>query len=1497
MTKKLNKFIAVALTIVTMSSTFPVQVFANSQNTVPVLNNAPAITNHSPLLGSTYSMQFNWASPTPATDSLPGTDGGGIHWPSQYNVLMRNASLGQATFGNLAALSNTIHELIPNYGPNGPHNPNHSTGIISPTLVNDQPSGSILSFAVMPWHVHNNIVIIDGVPTPQPVMVHPTMAQLMAQGQQMLFLTDIEVTQINLQEPGITLQWDNPRFDTNDAFTGYRLFYRSANNTEWSFLQDVNRATPSLDETIIGGRSFFQFNLPNIGALTTGNYYQFRVMPLTAGNAQISSGNLAIPGITGSFNFAFSGRDFFVDDVYISPELRIAPSGGTHILLDWDVVLAATSVELWELQEPDMPPDFGPLGPNNLITTLTGQGAIGITSHLMPRPQTIRWFIVRYVTSPVGELPPTYMLSNIVMFDPVFNDFVSYSPTIFDIDSTPGPLRLDMRWRAFTRPAYTEAERNDPVFGEGEYYLDKNIVFEVFVADDLDLLGRLSEPLYTIPASELTAFLNLTNTPSNVAPATPGFLSYTNAAHPILTFESAEGGRQPLVDNAIYFVKIQGRRIVNGELSPTLVSQPAYDAIFIPPVGPIQVRPEMVQVRIAEENGVEIIGDTYTTLQWNLRFWEVYDPVSNNWHDMVGVNANGDLVFGRAANALTNRVRLWESGFATRNDLTSNEIRNLLGIGGTTPEGALAVRLVELRNVDYQLHVIPYQDMDDDLEDYVRRITANDAAWQNIGQGTPTPGQGTNVIFHQHQVTGLQPNTTYAMFFRPVSGTNAAWLPTYVLATTSFPRPGLVPTPTVPILEVVSGYTTDHSVRLRWTGSFEGMTFELFYSELLLDYPTGGGRVAITNEQILAGADFTGWAPNLYAFPDGVRIGADGVSRIYFTVTGLLPDTLYHFWIRAVNTDDVQSEWSNPVDERTLPIQPPLPPSGINIGSIQSVNAYNVETTSDISRVGPNHLTIEFNRIYMDLNNANMGPVQTGYTNTGGEATWLSAASIVNTRLTMFSELTANSRHYVRGRTVLTVTRGADNQGLRNYSYIIQMATNPEFLDPIEIVLPTLAPMVDTPATMWRLYSPWSETVFFWSGQDPDGDYDENINPDLFPLPDQDWEVVWAMPGILTYRIRGNQIGADGNRDQQVDQRFISRLVQNRVFNFEVDVRQYGPWPVHTRVVEIPFGVIEAFDERQIDLTIFANNLTLTIPYRSLVSSQVRNIPGLNRFTRTVITLSELNAPEAGVATGLYSRPQQLSVQFIEGNSTVTITEFERPINIEMSMPSSHDTATGSISGYINHANSGGWQRVASNFREPLLRPTVPTLGMTTAGVSFTTWQVGSYTVLSTAAAGVAPGTPPQATLAAMQRVNSHINITDLTTYNESANIHANQLNQLIAAIANGNNSVSINTQLEQNVFQSLGRSGMLVTGETVQRQVGISSLVRLFEVRVGQPVAFFPSVSDSSFGDMSQVLQQHQQNLLKAEALGFITGPTVNPTAPLTFGDVMHILDIILSS
>ena len=1485
---------------------FPENVFANAQN--PINSTNFSIADNAVGTGGegNYHVVLNWQwQATDASLQGPWDDAGAgvIHQPERFNIHSRNATTGGPfNAGTLSQAPVTIVDF-------NPISPAHNTTIILP----DTPLtiGSIFSFIVVPEHTHlHTFTDMNGDTVTTLTPIQPTIAQVLeldnltGRSSQRLYLTDIVITEVDNNEPGITLQWHNPTFDGQQVFSGYRISFRDNPAAAWTEVVNITPATPGVNTSVTqGGRNFWQYTLPS-GILTTGNNYDFRVEPLH-GATPFVSGNWILIGDV-EYQLAMGvNREFIVEGVHVPPALSLVPLGSDYISLNWDVPPTVNiqhgRVELWASTEEEF--DFAITSPATMVSAFVNTAGSSIADfHIMDRPTVPTWFIVRYVfpQGPIGSQvpgtpgtsnpPPTpHMVSNIVFFDPLFNDFTAYLPAIrsVNVDIEQTPLNIQLEWDAFIRRAFTETELLDPSINTSGYIIDREIEYEFFVSDNLEHLRALVDSAIASHPDSVEANMiipqsgvqNLIASPSTsaIAPGTvladhAGVNRFNNATHPLTTFfPYPSGGATQLIPNNVYYVGILARRIVNGQRS-NLVSEVGEIGVFVPPIDPIAMPPQMVPVRLQNIDGEPNITHNSIGIEWNIQWFEAYNRHTNRWYDTIGIDDEGTLVFGRG---VSNPIDLWDNTIALQQPEAARAAV-IAALGGSVPGGDVELILrpmhvgSENSGVTYQIHVVPFEEMGDNLEEYIDMISANDGFWTNIGPGIPSPGSGLPENFRHHEVTGLQPNTTYTVFFRPINQHGPASRPTYVTGTTIIVHPDLIPTPTVPFLTVVD--VTDRSVRLRWNGSLEDFTYELYRSYLLAYYPEGSGRTAISPQDIAE---------------RGEQVG----EYIYFTVYGLFPQTPYHFWIRAVNSAGMHSVWSNAVTATTLPIQPPPSPTTIIPISETHRQIYTHQTGEEIYN-GPYNLALEFNRIHRDVHNLASGPVRGGY-EADGYVTWINVYGMSNASYVVnFTELTANRRHYARVRTILTVFRQGEDI-IWEYSYEMQLSENRNFLDPISIILPTPTHRENVTGQVIIAYGPWVE-VYPFHTEMSDGEFDSNINPDLFPLPDQDFEFTFRQPGTLRKRIRGNQEGADGNLDNQVDQRFISRLVTNRLFSWEANLDNwYGPGEVIRRELELPFGVIEAFDERQIDLVINAGNMTLTIPHGSLVTPAVRNMPGLNRYTDVLISLDQTTAPTTNRETGLYTTPQNLTVTFTQGPNTVTVSEFVRPLDITMDMPSAHNPGHASISGYTNHANSGGWSRLSSDVSQLLATPTVPTVGLPRVGVSFSTRIAGSYSVISTPAAIGFLGQ----NVAAMHRVNTQLHITDMQVFDENLTIHANQFNQIVAAVALRQDSVTMNAPLDQLTTQSLGRSGMLVTGTTVSREEGISTLVRLLEVRTGNQVTLFPGPSESSFVDMPSVSPSNNENLRKAEALGFITTPTINPTGQMTFGDMFHILDIILSN
>ncbi|MCL1936634.1 MAG: fibronectin type III domain-containing protein [Defluviitaleaceae bacterium] len=1502
---KIKKVIAVFLAMTIFAVYMPFTVLANPQN--PINSDFLSIEDTAATGSSgAWNPRLTWQW-LQDRDAAAGQNPADIHPPERFNIHVRNATTAGPFTGatiNSDPLVSVPRTDIVTHTADVPSIPN--------TVVTQ---GSIFSYIVVPEHSHwvNVPPTVENPAGIAMIPVRPTTEQVLAvnnltgRSPQRLYMTDIVVTEINTNEPGITIEWHNPTFDGMQVFDGYRISFRSSGSPNFTELTRINQNSFGVTVVSRGGRSFWQFEIPTLtieNILTVGTNYDFRIEPMHSnrivtnsftGEGYFNSGQwISIDGI--EYQLAFGiGREFIVEGIHLAPSLSLVPIGSDYISLNWDVPLSVNSqngrIELWSSTEEVF--DFSILPPGRLETSWVNTPASELASfHVMRRPTVPTWFIIRYIMpvggqpvniGPQNPPPSPHMVSNLVFFDPNFNDFIAYRPMIRDYEiHSNGQPTIQLAWDSFVRRAFTEEEQNLASHNNG-YIIDRVMEYEFFVTDNLEHLREMIEfAKENIITPEEANLIISSSTVANM-PTIPGPLAvpptsasgvnrFSNATQQISTFfNSTQGQNMPIVANNVYYIGILARRVINGERS-LQVSQAGEIGIFVPPTDPVTTAPNDVPVRIQTINGEPNITHNSIGIEWNFVWYEAFNPITNNWYDKIGIQ-NGNLVFGNVPNA----INLWENSIALQPyDVARNAIISALG---TDPGANLVIRQIDVNRgmpASFQFHVTPFTSIGENPEEYIRTIQTNDAPWTAIpGQGSEVENSGNPANHRYHVLTELQPNTTYAIFFRAVNTNGPAMGPSYVSGTTIITRPGLVPTPTSPILSVVE--TTDSSIRLRWNGSLEDFRYELFHSMLLVDYPTGGGRVAITPEYIAQNAQQVG-------------------ENIYLTVSGLFPNTTYHFWIRAFNSEDVYSGWSNPATGTTLTLQPPPPPTAINFASATSLNIYNLQNSSEIEQ-GPYNMILEFGRIHADIVNTVPGPARTAYQSSPNDrANWLTSSGLPNsTHLVNFRGLVANRRHYVRARTLLTVFRQGTNI-VWEYSYELQISDNPNFLDAVSIILPTPTHTANVPGEVLVITGDWNVVYPFWT-QMTDTEFDSDVNPDLFPLPDQDFYYIGPNPGnnfTLTFRIRGNEIGADGNRDNQVDQRFISRLVTNRVFNFDVDVSSWnGPFPIRNRVVEIPFGVIEAFNERQIDLNINAGSLSLTIPYNSIVTDEVLNMPNINRFTPTLINLSEDNITPTGAENGLFTTPQNLTVSFGRGPNAVNISEFERPIEVSLAIPQAHNVNSFNLSAYINNPNSGGWSRMPSIFNAPLATPNVPTLDMQRGNIVFNTRELGAYTAISTAPA---VGIAGQQTLEAMHRVSTNIRITDLANYDENQVIHANQFNQLVYAIARGNDSVSINTALNSTNIQSLGRSGMLVSGNNVSQEAGISSLVRLFEVREGSPVTFFPGVAQSSISNINTANPTFLENLLKAEALGFFRVQNIEPTEPMTFGDVFHILDIILN-
>ncbi|MCL2356222.1 MAG: hypothetical protein FWC70_03535 [Defluviitaleaceae bacterium] len=788
----------------------------------------------------------------------------------------------------------------------------------------------------------------------------------------------------------------------------------------------------------------------------------------------------------------------------------------------------------------------------------------------------------------------------------------------------------------------------------------------------------------------------------------------------------------------------------------------------------------------------------------------------------------------------------------------------------------------------YEIYAVPYatvRQFPGGFDAFRTQLMNSNARWTSIGQ--PDVENGVAGF----TVTGLAENTPYIIFMRPyvtIGGRQIrAAYPTFVVGTTVITRPPVIPDPTTPVLIEVPRYTRRDRLGVKWRVQAD-MIYNIHLSHFFTDYPQGGRAsggtvIPLSYEDIQAALD--GETVTLEDPRAVLNVQmVDGTRYFHLRVYERFPGTVYHIWAYAMGVDSEgnvatnPSHPSNPVDIRTLDIEPPPPPRSFSRAPQNLLTIFNRYNDTEYEADEPYAMTLSWMRIIADLRDDDGELRPRAEAGTGdGSIRPLNLPNVGATdayaalHLLRFEELRANQRFYARARTILTVQRGGDDL----YSYEIHFADNDDFLDAVTFIIPP-APELD-PINMRRAYSDWVY-IDVDTGVSPD-EFDGVQRPDQYPLPERDWEITYDRSSqTLTWRFRTNQRGADGRLDQNVDQRFISRLIQSRVFTYTIDLSEYGVMPIANRQIIIPESILRAFDERQITLEILAGEHNVTIPPGAFNTAQTRGLqPGIGSYYTIGINSQMSGMPPLATNTEFSTIPQRFGVALETPQRSANLTSFARPVGVELPA-ADFITPDGLRTGlFVLDTNTASWRDTQGQF-------------------NFAAESLNSTIQAPTTFAGISRQAPPVAephnrANDAMNRVSSRLTITDMTQFDPAREITANEFNNLVSAVAQGNTTVTMNAAMTAANRQSMTNARLLAQPEFT-RQNALDILVRLYENRTRQILT--PMTPAESVPGMQGASPALTRNLRIAADLGFITGP-LEPTGRVTMGEVMHMLDIII--
>lgn len=1401
-------------------------IFANQQSHVNnvTLQSVPGANNG-------YSINFSWKNPvrwsSKPDNAAVEADRDAEHTPEGYKLVGKNSTAREGNFNEIQ-----VFEQYP---------------LTSATIIQNLISGSIYSYQVLPYHSHrydrNNKIEIDEAPYDNAVPA-----------EEVLFMSDIEV-EAKGSGNTLTVTWDNPTYGGIDIFEGYRIYYQRGGDkvTNFNTYKDISMNDPaltSMNDNLRPGVRRLTYGIFDKN-IVQGEVYAVKVEPLYHGGIEVRKGinglNYAEVSINEKgYKISYSDpniKEYRTNDAHIEIPLEVYEDGKDFLKLYWwGLSNTIGNIDRIEIYSGPSEDDIG-----EKIGTLNSSQAMFVNYWQTRRPKDHTYYQIRIYID--GK--PTPISSSIADFDPTVVNVTPNKPNIYPkVNAVTGkPSTLDIYWDIFLRYPYNDTEN---AFKEPDgTYKDKNVLYDVWVSDSLDILDSPGLP----PILERIDAKNLTETTIEDT-KTPVYYENVNmyatlAADGTFTTKTIE-------KNKTYYIKIVARKPVANK--PDLSAEPAYASIYVPTDGEIATPPAISKppLRIKKDaEGKEIITKDSITVEWNTKWYEIYDSKTDSWYSEAVVKNASTLLFGKDINKTDKVVNF-------HNAQTEEQVRQLLKNAGLSESlaNSTVIRLVDLKenSILYEMQVLPFDDINQDggYEAYIEKImNSEEGTWNQI---TPTTNEKG---YAEHLVNGLEKNKAYVIILRPYrvleNGKKEAY-PTYVIGTTLPDDTDVEIVPTVPILEEVG--TSDTSITFRWEEHIPNLEYELVISEVLLKDPSSGGT-HIPIEDI---KEF------------GIERVENGKIYMYYKVNDLFPETGYYVWIRSIANNSagtLYSKWSNPLYMVTDTLKAPMPPDGLGLVGIDNLKIYNKTNDTKYVQADSNYLIIEWLKDMNDSSGAG-----TGFTGDNFEV--LADPDIESTYIVKFNNLIGNKTYYVRAKTILTMTKSQDGKSVKSYSYKVQLSLTKDFKEYVEVIVPQDKNAAGS--TVLQKESDWCRTIALFT-EYTDDEYDGKENNKFYPLPDDDFELTYDYSSKkLTYRFRSDKEDEEGKDDNSVDQRFISKLYRNKVYNFGIDLTSYQSNEIKIREVIIPYSIISAFGEHKSNFILTANNIVFNFAPDFIETNEIKSMGdfGKNALVRITVTENPSNLPQLSMGESYISKPQSLSITVESPSRVVPIKYTAKNIDVSIRIEERTSLYDKNVDSYIKTDSMSQWERFQAKYNTQ------------SAKYKGATTQIGIFSAIAKSGPIVSGNDP--VTTDSINSINSKMYIKDVASFSPNQGVSALQFNNVVSAIANNKKEVTLNSSISEQDYDALKNKGILMPEGIVYRQQGIDALVKLYEAKTKMRIENYNNISQSKYSDIAQAHDYYKTSLLKAEEIGFFGNETsVRPSLAMNLGELFYMVDIII--
>ncbi len=573
----------------------------------------------------------------------------------------------------------------------------------------------------------------------------------------------------------------------------------------------------------------------------------------------------------------------------------------------------------------------------------------------------------------------------------------------------------------------------------------------------------------------------------------------------------------------------------------------------------------------------------------------------------------------------------------------------------------------------------------------------------------------------------------------------------------------------------------------------------------------------------------TAWNFKISNVPGEENYVSNG-AKASIKITGLLPETTYNVWIRAKQkVGDKISAWSNPVTAATDALGIPAAPTGLGPAAYQSI----LELGQDFPPITKDYITVEWVKNPNDIEDTEKP------------------------------------------------------EGLeKNYSYVVEFADNPEFLDAI-IVNTSGEAAEGTPDTE-KQYEILSKNMIKFTNLISNRPYYVKVKTKLtFKDKDGSREIVkesdytkWVR--ILTKKSTDEYDGGENDNIilypepithdytnniwtiEIVDTaKIISDIMKKKDYFYTIKAEKYdNRRDAEIRRVKIPKSVIDTLINQRMELKIITAIGIYEIPAKALAiyTSQYDAKDSVQFELKTIVDYKIANILRPYPEKLL--KGEQLDIVIRGKSGTTAIKKLDGYLKTKIKLDTTKEYLYKDLFAYTYNVDIGNWQKE---------KHTIDTL--TDTYITYSTAITGIYSVYEKAKTA-----STYTSTYGMRSLANTYGISALgTVYFQSEVVHRNQFIHLLLGIAQNKSSIDLAAPIYSDTLTRARTTGIYTETSSggVNEEQAIAGVVKLYELKTGYKI----KPSSVAF---SHVSSPYREAARKAYAIGLIE--SMNPKQPVSY-------------